>query len=145
MRPLSIIYLYQNCGLYLRAACINYFSSYLRLVFEGRKSEKYFIDIVLQYAVIVRFLRLTCKKNIYPTSQILYKSYNSQTSLTQLAQIFVLHCQLVYWIEPFETNGDLKICLYLCFHMNIICRRFHIITPFIFWDIRTWDIWNVCL
>ena len=35
MRPLSIIYLYQNCGLYLRAACINYFSYYLRLVFEG--------------------------------------------------------------------------------------------------------------
>ena len=35
MQPLSIIYLYQNCGLYLRAACINYFSSYLRLVFEG--------------------------------------------------------------------------------------------------------------
>ena len=24
-----------NCGLYLRAACINYFSSKLRLVFEG--------------------------------------------------------------------------------------------------------------
>ena len=35
MWPLSIIYLYQNCGLYLRAACINYFSSYLWLVFEG--------------------------------------------------------------------------------------------------------------
>ena len=35
MRPLSIIYLYQNCGLYLRAACINYFSYYLRFVFEG--------------------------------------------------------------------------------------------------------------
>ena len=34
MRHLSIIYLYQNYGLYLRAACINYFSSYLRLVFE---------------------------------------------------------------------------------------------------------------
>ena len=26
---------FKNCGLYLRAACINYFSSYLRLVFEG--------------------------------------------------------------------------------------------------------------
>ena len=35
MRPLSIIYLYQNCGLYLKAACINYFLSKLRLVFEG--------------------------------------------------------------------------------------------------------------
>ena len=35
MRHLSVIYLYQNCGLYLRAACINYFSYYLRLVFEG--------------------------------------------------------------------------------------------------------------
>ena len=31
----SIIYLYQNYSLYLRAACINYFSSCLRLVFEG--------------------------------------------------------------------------------------------------------------
>ena len=35
MQPLSIIYLYQNCGLCLRAACINYFSFYLWLVFEG--------------------------------------------------------------------------------------------------------------
>ena len=26
---------FKNCGLYLRVACINYFSSYLRLVFEG--------------------------------------------------------------------------------------------------------------
>ena len=26
---------FKNCGLYLRAACINYFSSYLRLLFEG--------------------------------------------------------------------------------------------------------------
>ena len=35
MWPLSIIYLYQNCDLYLRVACVNYFSSRLRLVFEG--------------------------------------------------------------------------------------------------------------
>ena len=30
------------------------------------------------------------------------------------------------------TNADLKICLYLRLHGNIICRKFHIITPFTF-------------
>ena len=45
----------QNCGLYLRAACINYFSSYLRLVFEGGfYSRKYgicnFADDTTLYA-----------------------------------------------------------------------------------------------
>ena len=29
--------------------------------------------------------------------------------------------------------------------MKMICQRFHIITLFAFWDILTWDIWNVCL
>ena len=48
----------------------------------------------VQYVVTVRILRSTCKKIIYPTSQTLYPSYRSQTSLTYLPQIFVLHCQL---------------------------------------------------
>ena len=29
--------------------------------------------------------------------------------------------------------------------MKIICRRFYIDTPFTFRDMRTWDIWKVCL
>ena len=29
--------------------------------------------------------------------------------------------------------------------MKIICWRFHIKTPFIFWDMRTWGMWKVCL
>ena len=29
--------------------------------------------------------------------------------------------------------------------MKIICRRFHIITPFTFWDMRGWHMWNVYL
>ena len=43
------------------------------------------------------------------------------------------------------TNADLKISLYVCLHMKIICSRFHIETPFAFWVIRTWDMWNFCL
>ena len=31
------------------------------------------------------------------------------------------------------------------FTYTMICRRFHIITPFVFWDTRTRDMWNVCL
>ena len=46
------------------------------------------------------------------------------------------------WTAP---NADLKICLYLRLHMNKICRIFHIITPFTFWDMHLWDVWNVCL
>ena len=42
-------------------------------------------------------------------------------------------------------NADLKICQYLCLHMKIMCWRFNIKAPFIFWDMRTWDTWNVCL
>ena len=26
-----------------------------------------------------------------------------------------------------------------------LCRRFHIKTPFTLWNMRTWDMWNVCL
>ena len=29
--------------------------------------------------------------------------------------------------------------------MKIISRRFHVKTPFMFWDLRTWDMWKVCL
>ena len=43
------------------------------------------------------------------------------------------------------TNADLKICQYLPLHMKIIRRRFHIDTPFTFWDIHTWDICKVRL
>ena len=39
----------------------------------------------------------------------------------------------------------MKIFQYLPVHTEIIWRRFHIKTPFMFWDMRTWDMWNVCL
>ena len=42
-----------------------------------------------------------------------------------------------------QINADLNICRYLCLHMKI-CRRFHITTPFKFWDMRK-DMWKVCL
>ena len=38
-----------------------------------------------------------------------------------------------------------KICPYLRLHLKIICRRFHMKTPFKVWDMRTWDMWKVCL
>ena len=30
-------------------------------------------------------------------------------------------------------------------HMKIICSRFHIKTPFTFWDKHMWDVGKVCL
>ena len=36
-------------------------------------------------------------------------------------------------------------CLHLCLHIKIICRRFYIISPFTFWDMRTLVKWNVSL
>ena len=43
------------------------------------------------------------------------------------------------------TDADLKISLYIRLYTNIIYRRFHILTLFTFWDMCTWDMWNVCL
>ena len=34
---------------------------------------------------------------------------------------------------------------YLRLHIESICRRLRIITQLTFWDISTWDIWNVYL
>ena len=48
-------------------------------------------------------------------------------------------------IFKFYTNADLKICQYLRLHMKVICWKFHIKTPFTFWDMRTWDMWKVSL
>ena len=39
----------------------------------------------------------------------------------------------------------LEICKYLRLQMNIICWRSYIKTPHTFWDMRTWDMWKVCL
>ena len=74
---------------------------------QNRKRERYLIDLPLQYAVIVRILRSTCKKFIYLTSQTRCPSYRLQTLLVYLAQIIVLHCQLVLlsWNFP---NWSLK-------------------------------------
>ena len=41
--------------------------------------------------------------------------------------------------------ADVKYCQYLFLHIKIICWRFHIKTPFTFWDMCTWDMWKVCL
>ena len=38
-----------------------------------------------------------------------------------------------------------QICQHLRLQMKIMCRKFHIKTPFTFWEIRTWDMWKVCL
>ena len=44
------------------------------------------------------------------------------------------------------ANGTpIQIWKYLPPHMKIICWRFHIKTPFTFWDMRTWNMWKVCL
>ena len=31
------------------------------------------------------------------------------------------------------------------FNRKILCRRFHIKTPFTFWDMRAWDMLKICL
>ena len=53
-----------------------------------------------------------------------------------------LICKTFYFASTNQrdTNADLKICQYIRLHMKIIvCRRFHIKTPFTFWEMRTWD------
>ena len=42
------------------------------------------------------------------------------------------------------TNADLKICKNLRLYLEIICWRFHIKTPFTFWEMRLRDMWKVC-
>ena len=49
------------------------------------------------------------------------------------------------WNTERYTNVDFKICQYLRLHVNITCWRFHIKTPFTFWDMRTCDMWKICL
>ena len=50
-----------------------------------------------------------------------------------------------FFAQHHFKGTELKICQYLCLHMKMICRRFRNKTSFIFWDIRTWDMWKVCL
>ena len=38
-----------------------------------------------------------------------------------------------------------KICQYLRLHTKAICWRFHIKSPFTFWDMHMWNMWKVCL
>ena len=39
----------------------------------------------------------------------------------------------------------MKICQFRRLHMKVICWGFYIQTPFTFWDMRTWNMWKVCL
>ena len=39
----------------------------------------------------------------------------------------------------------MKICQCLHRHIEIMCPRFHIKALFTFRDVRTWDLWKVCL
>ena len=48
-------------------------------------------------------------------------------------------------VKFFALNANAKICQYRRLHMKIICWRFHIKTRFVFWDMRTWDMWKVPL
>ena len=48
-----------------------------------------------------------------------------------------------FWRKMFLLLYSIKGTLRL--HMKIICWRFHIKTPFTFWDMRTWGVWKVCL
>ena len=48
-----------------------------------------------------------------------------------------------FWMYYFYIN--LKICRILRPHVEIIRWRFHIKIPSTFWDMRTWDMWKVCL
>ena len=45
-------------------------------------------------------------------------------------------------VQNDEYNDEL-FCQYLRLHMKIVGQRFHIKTPFTFWDMRVWDMWKV--
>ena len=63
------------------------------------KGKKYIIDILLQYAVVVRILRSTCKKNKLFIHHIVRKLC-WRILLKSLYCIVNLH----YWLELFETK-----------------------------------------
>ena len=47
--------------------------------------------------------------------------------------------------KNFVLLADLTICQYIGLCIKIICQKFHIKTPFTFWDMRMWDMQKVCL
>ena len=85
---------------------------------------------------------------IFPYSVQMWKNTDQKkpriwTLFTQgisLIGITLLHKQPQKYI-----NADLKICQYIRLHVKIIWWRFRIKTPFTFWDMRTWDVWKICL
>ena len=99
MRPLSIIYLYQNCGLYLRTACINYFSYYLRLAFEGGlylKAASIRENTVSPFPVLIYYSLVGMHVNLGASSVLIlsYLSDRRKLSLSEhkLENLFFFSC-----------------------------------------------------
>ena len=77
----------------------------------------------------------TSSAHIKPSIHLLHKAHNrSSHRRCSVKKVFSRY-----------TNGDQKICQYLRLHMKILCWRFHIKASFTFWDMRSWDMWKVCL
>ena len=75
---------------------------------------------------------------------IINKFSNTLPKMNFFFQDFFSKCDQIRSFTGIYTNAVLKICQYLHLHMKI-CWRFHIKTPSTFWDMRTWDLWIVCL
>ena len=135
MRPLSIIYLYQNCGLYLRAACINYFSYYLRLVFEGGLYLK--AASILENTVIIGDFNARSnnwcfsdkttyegKKRESLTSQCGFKQVISDPS--HILETSSSCIDLIFTSQPnLVMNSDVHSSLHLNCHHQIIHAKFN--------------------
>ena len=95
--------------------------------------------------VFTGFLACESKSNliIFLTSLIKKRLFRDICcNLLIMVLMTIVSLSLKVHQRSFES---LSICQYLCLHMKIICWRFHIKTPLSFWDMRTWDMWKVCL
>ena len=115
------------------------------------------ITILLRYLLTFFILRRCAIKILRWFNQqfrtnafylLTYKStilfFSVQSGCFRLPQKCRRRWNIVFYVLK-VPNVDLKICQYLCFHMKIICWRFHIKIPFTSWDMHAWDMWKVCL
>ena len=82
-----------------------------------------------------------------PSLFLLYVNYLHQAS--KVLNPIVLVGNANHFFSYSDVKGTLmqiwKSANIFLFIWKDMCWRFRIKTPFTFWDIRTWDMWNVCL
>ena len=61
------------------------------------------------------------------------KTHKAHIDFGIFSLYFILSVKIFVLLQLIKgTNADLRTCQYIRFHIKIICRRFHIKTPFTF-------------